>query len=100
MLNDKADNPENSFNISMGCNSNGMESQQMTLFKACEGFCKHPRLLKVEGFRWTITQPDDQFYKDALKLERRLQELTKRPIELMFTKLEDKNKRAGRNGRE
>ncbi len=78
-----------------------MKNPETYITEACLALSlPNPQLITSERFRWTISHPTDDFYKHALKLERKLQEITKRPIELMFTKLDDKNKRAGRNGRE
>lgn len=59
-----------------------------------------PEILGTNGFRWTITQPNEDFYKVTLRLEAMLQMMTGRPIDLHFEPMADKNKRAGRNGRE
>lgn len=53
-------------------------------------------LLKIEQSRWTLSNVDPVH---MIKLERRLQELTKRPIDLRLESKEDKNKRVERTGR-
>lgn len=68
--------------------------------------CKHelyipiPLIIKKDGFRVTLCEPFPDFYLYMLKLERLLQEVTKKPIDLRCESIEDKNKRAKRNGRE
>jgi hypothetical protein len=76
-------------------------NQQDVLEKACDELgVMVPQIISTKGWRWTITQPSDNFFHHALKLERIIQRNTKRPIELLFEPQADKNKRAGRNGRE
>lgn len=75
-------------------------SQKMALVKASDGLTPYCELLHVEGFRWTVSQPTPDFYKHMLKLERKLHELTGRPVDLRVETLEDRNKREKRSGRE
>jgi hypothetical protein len=67
--------------------------------EACEILhIKEPRVIEQNGFRWTLT--DELTGSELLKLERMLQELTGRPIDLRVEPRTDKNRRAERNGRE
>ena len=59
-----------------------------------------PEIISRQGLRITLNEPTPEFYKHVLKLEARMQKMTGKLIELMFEPLVDKNKRAGRNGRE
>lgn len=67
--------------------------------KACELLkIKEPRVIEQNGFRWTVS--DELTGSELLNLERTLQELTGRPIDLRVEAKTDKNRRAERNGRE
>lgn len=58
-----------------------------------------PSITDIDKFRWTLLTSEETFYKYMLKLERRLQELTNKRIDLRLETKEDKNRRVERTGR-
>lgn len=72
-----------------------------SLVKACNELkLPLPEVISRDGLRITLSEPSESFHKHALKIEARMQSMTGKPIDLRFEGLADKNKRAGRNGRE
>lgn len=65
------------------------------------GLQEDVNIVEIDGFRWTLeydqspAHPD--FVSNMLKLESKLQNKTKRPIDLRLTQKKDKNNRANRN---
>jgi len=55
-----------------------------------------PQIVATDGWRWTLAEYPGLGPK-MIKLERRLQEMTGRPIDLRLEPLKDKNKRKERN---
>ncbi len=56
-----------------------------------------PQIVATDRFRWTIDSDDPKFHLHMLKLERHLQSVTGRPIDLRLEPESDKNKRKNRN---
>lgn len=65
------------------------------------GLQEDVNIIDIKGFRWVLdyeqskNHPD--FGRNMIKLERMLQLMEKRPIDLRLEPLEDKNKRENRN---
>lgn len=73
-------------------------NEQSVLTKACEELgIPIPDLISVDKFRWTIELKGDDDYKNLLKLERRLHQIMKRPIDIRLEQDADKMKRKQRN---
>lgn len=79
------------------------EERQLQLSLCCKmlGLQQDVELIKVDGFRWTLDydqSPDHpDFGRNMIKLERMLQLMNKRPVDLRLPAMEDKNKRKQRN---
>lgn len=74
-----------------------MIDKQELLDQVCHMLSLKPvKLLKFDGFRW-ILEDRDLLGPDMIKIERELQSLTGRPIDLRVQAKGDKNKRFDRN---
>jgi hypothetical protein len=79
------------------------ERHQQSLKECCKllGLQDDVKIIHTKGFRWMLeydqspNHPD--FGRNMIKLERMLQLMEKRPIDLRLEPLEDKNKRKQRN---
>lgn len=80
------------------------EAAHATILKeSCKelGLQEDVKILEIEGFRWTLeyqqSKEHPDFAMNMIKLERKLQEKSRRPIDLRLEPLQDKNRRKQRN---
>lgn len=79
------------------------EQNQRSLKECCKllGLQEDVKIIEVKGFRWTLeyaqSKDHPDFGRNMIKLERMLQLMEKRPIDLRLEAMEDKNKRKKRN---
>lgn len=80
------------------------EAAHATILKeACKelGLQEDVKILEIDGFRWTLeyqqSKEHPDFVTNMIKLERKLQEKARRPIDLRLAPREDENRRQKRN---
>lgn len=72
---------------------------QQYMTKACEDLnLPQPAILETNGFRWTL-KDEPELGPRLIRIERKLHELTGKPIDLRTETKDDRNKRMQRTGR-
>lgn len=79
------------------------EQAQRSLSECCKllGLQEDVKIIDIKSFRWVLeyeqSKDHPDFGRNMIKLERMLQLMEKRPIDLRLEAMEDRNKRKDRN---